>query len=392
MKGRVFPRGETWSYVHDLPPNPVTGKRRQKMKGGFRLEGEAAKAMVTSIDKVNKGKYVENKSMTVAEYLTLYLEVHAEPNFKPTSYDTEKTIIESRIIPVLGKTKLQELSPLAIKQFYAGLSKKYSSDYVRNIHGVMRRAMRLAYTDFELLEANIMDKVKTPKVEKKEMDFWTLEEWTHFLDVASYHRHYIFFSLAIRAGMRRGEVLGLRWRDIDFNRKTITVQQQVNWTRAGIIFQKVPKTKGSNRKVELDEFLIQELKERRKVVVANKLQLGEAYSKHDLVCCYENGEPLKPKRIEEAMDVLSRKAEVKKIRIHDLRHTHASFLLYIGTNPKVAAERLGMSPQQFNERYSHLLPTMQKETVSRIEEALKAQLETKTNEESVSKSVDKKLS
>jgi len=105
-------------------------------------------------------------------------------------------------------------------------------------------------------------------------------------------------------------------------------------------------------------------------VLENKLRLGKDFMDHDLVCCYENGEPVKPKRITEGMEVLTRKAGIKKIRVHDLRHTHASFLLYLNINPKVAAERMGMSVQMFNSRYSHLLPTMQKEAVNLIEERL----------------------
>lgn len=102
-----------------------------------------------------------------------------------------------------------------------------------------------------------------------------------------------------------------------------------------------------------------------------EFEYGDGYENNDLVCCYPNGGYIKPKRITEGMDVLVRKAEVKKIRFHDLRHTHASFLLRIGINPKVAAERLGMTPAMFNERYSHLLPTMQDEAVDKIEAELK---------------------
>jgi len=370
MKGSVKQGEKSWYYVIDLPKDPVTGKRRQRLKRGFRTEGEAEAACAEEITRINKGLFVEETKMTLADYFKLYLEVHAEPNFKPTSYDTEKTIIEGRINPDIGHHVFQKITPLIIKQYYAKLSKTYSSDYVRNIHGVMRRAFRVAYAELELIPANIMEKVKTPKIQKKEMQFWDESEWTKFLQVSFDHVHYIFFALAIRAGMRRGEVLGLRWKDIDFNKKVLTVQQTVNWTRNGLIFQPVPKTEGSNRKVELDSLLLNELKERRKQVLENKLRLGKDFMDHDLVCCYENGEPVKPKRITEGMEVLTRKAGIKKIRVHDLRHTHASFLLYLNINPKVAAERMGMSVQMFNSRYSHLLPTMQKEAVNLIEERL----------------------
>ena len=93
-----------------------------------------------------KGLDVKTTNITLKDYLYEYLETHAKPNFKPTSYDTEKTIIEARIIPALSKVKLQALTPRTIKSFYAELRKKYSKDYVKNIHGVLKRALRLAYT------------------------------------------------------------------------------------------------------------------------------------------------------------------------------------------------------------------------------------------------------
>lgn len=371
MKGHTILRGKSWYYVIDIPEDPVTGKRRQKWKGGFATEKIAEAACTEEINRINKGLYVEDSSMTLAAYLQLYLETHAEPNFKPTSYDTERTVIEARIIPEIGKLKLQKLTALAIKQFYAKLSKKYSSAYVKNIHGTLRRALRLAYTDYDLLPTNVMDKVKTPALEKKEMLFWTFDEWMKFIKSAEGHVHFIVFSMGVYTGMRRGEILGLRWKDIDFDKQTLTINQTLNWTRKGVIIQPSAKTSASNRIVELDSYLIEDLKARKLQVDSLKKLYGSDYEKHDLVCCYEQGGKIKPKRITEAFTVLTKKAELKKIRFHDLRHTYASFLLSLDINPKVAAERMGMSPQMFNTRYSHLLPTMQKDAVSKIEKHIR---------------------
>ncbi len=374
MRGHVYQRGKTYTYVIDLPPNPLTGERRQKSKGGFKTEKEAWTACHLKIAEIEKGQHVDESKITIREYLQEYLETHAKPNFKPTSYDTEKTIIEARIIPALGKIRLQALTPRAIKAFYAELRKTYSKEYVKNIHGVLKRALRLAYTESGLLSEDIMSKVsmrsKVNSNEQKEMQFWSVEEFTKFLEVSKGHVHYIVFSLAIYTGMRRGEILGLRWKDIDFENKELKVIQTANWTRSGLVIQR-PKTNNSIRRVKLFQAVIDDLQERYEQVQKLKAEYGDAYEDNDLVCCYPSGGYIKPKRITEGMEVLVRKAGVKKIRFHDLRHTHASFLLKIGINPKVAAERLGMTPAMFNERYSHLLPTMQDEAVDRIEAELK---------------------
>ncbi|UMY53169.1 site-specific integrase [Paenibacillus peoriae] len=382
MKGHVYQRGKTWTYIIDLPSDPLTGGRRQKTKGGFKSEKEAWKACHLKIAEIEKGTYIDDSKITITEYLLEYLETHAKPNFKPTSFDTEKTIIEARIIPVLGKIRLQSLTPRIIKTFYADLRKSYSKEYVKNIHGVLKRALRLAYTESGLLSEDIMSKVsmrnKVNANEQKEMQFWTIEEFTQFLDSSRDHVHFIVFSLAVYTGMRRGEILGLRWSDIDFEQKELRVIQTANWTRNGLVIQR-PKTNDSIRRVKLFQLIIDDLRLRQEQIKEHKKQYGETYEDNDLVCCYPWGGYIKPKRITEGMDVLVRKAGVKKIRFHDLRHTHASFLLRIGINPKVAAERLGMTPAMFNERYSHLLPTMQDEAVDRIEAELNHYVEKNSN-------------
>ncbi len=147
MKGHVYLRGKTYTYVFDLPADPLSGERSQKSKGGFKTEKEAWSACRKAMSDAEKGLDLKQSKITLAEYLMEYLETHAKPNFKPTSYDTEKTIIEARIIPALGKIKLQSLTPRTIKSFYAELRTKYSKDYVKNIHGVLKRALRLAYTE-----------------------------------------------------------------------------------------------------------------------------------------------------------------------------------------------------------------------------------------------------
>lgn len=378
MRGRVFQRGKSWYYVHDLPPDPATGRRRQTTKGGFELKTEAESAMVESINKVNRGLYVEEDKITLKEYLEMYLD-HIKPNYKPTAYDTDRTIIEARIMPDLGRIKLQKLTPLSITQFYTKLHKTYSSEYVKNIHAVLRRALRQAYI-WDLLPTNIMDKVKTPKVERKEMEFWTMEECLQFLSVAEGHCHYIVYSLAIHTGMRRGEVLGLRWRDIDFERKTLTVVQTVNHTREGVIIQ-TPKTKQSSRKIAIGDTLIAALQERRKVVNEQRMKNRKTYKNHDLVCCYEDGSPIKPKRITESFELLTKRAALPKIRFHDLRHSHASMLLHMGVNVKAAAERLGHSNVQiFLDRYAHLMDNMQRDVADLLEMSM--------SQISVSKAVD----
>lgn len=367
MKGRTFKRGSTWTYVVDIPPDPVSGARRQKKKGGFPTQQAAEYACAELIASMGKNTYVPDNNITVKELLETWLEEYAKPNYKLTVYDVESTIVNKRIIPVIGKQRVQQIKPLSIARFYNELSKKYSPDYVRHIHAILRKAFRLA-CKWEMISTNPIEKVEAPKLRKTEMKIWTMEECLHFLNVAEGHVHYIVYSLAIHTGMRRGEVLGLRWKDIDWSGQALTIQQTVNWTPSqGIIIQDT-KTSSSTRRISIGFMLIEDLKKHVETIEANKERFGENYQDYDLVCCYENGEPIKPRRITDTFAHLTNKAGLPKIRFHDLRHSHASMLLNNGVNPKIGAERLGHSSVQiYLDRYSHLLPDMQRGAVDLVE-------------------------
>ncbi|WP_440960589.1 tyrosine-type recombinase/integrase [Paenibacillus nitricinens] len=372
MKGKVFKRGKTWTYVVDLPPDPATGQRNQKKKGGFPSQKEADRALVALLASVHKGDYVPENNLTITAFFEIWLKEYALQKYKATVFDVEESIINSRIIPVIGRQKLQQIKPLTINRFYNGLLEKYSPDYVRHIHAILRKAFRQA-VKWEMIASNPMEKVEAPKLRRKEMKTWSMEQCLHFLDTAKGHVHYIVFSLAIHTGMRKGEVLGLRWGDIDWEGKSLKIQQTVNWTPSkGIIFQDT-KTSSSARRIPIGDMLISDLKERLQIIKNEKEEIGvENYKDHDLVCCYGNGEPIKPRRVTETFAFLTEKSELPKIRFHDLRHSHASMLLNNGINAKIGAERLGHSSVQiYLDRYSHLLPDMQRDAADLIDTKMK---------------------
>ncbi|HEY9746131.1 MAG TPA: Arm DNA-binding domain-containing protein, partial [Oculatellaceae cyanobacterium] len=137
MRGHVYQRGKTWTYVIDLPRDPVTGKRRQKSKGGFKTEKEAWAACRNEIARIEKGQNVQDENMLYRDFLGIWLEEYAKSKLKPTVYETNKQIIEKRIVPELGNLKLRELTPLRIQRFYNKLLGTYSPDYVKTIHSVV---------------------------------------------------------------------------------------------------------------------------------------------------------------------------------------------------------------------------------------------------------------
>jgi len=369
MRGHVYQRGKTWTYVIDLPRDPITGKRRQKSKGGFKTEKEAWAACRNEIIRIERGQNTQDENMLYRDFLKIWLEEYAKSKLKPTTYENNKQIIDTRIIPELGNLKLRELTPLRIQRFYNKILATYSPDYVKTIHSVVSKTLRQAYK-WDMLSTNIMEKVDPPRVPKKEMKIWTLDQCQKFLETCKGHQMYIVFSLAIWTGMRRGEILGLRWKDIDLENKTISVQQTLSWTPTeGIIFQDT-KTARSNRSIVIPDILLADLKTHKKLIAEQKIANGNKYQDYGLVCCLTDGRPIKPRYLLEHFDDLIKKAGLPKIRFHDLRHTHATLLIHLKVHPKIAAERLGQSTSMFTDRYAHVIESMQKEVAASIDRAV----------------------
>ncbi|MDR9796318.1 site-specific integrase [Aeribacillus pallidus] len=207
--------------------------------------------------------------------------------------------------------------------------------------------------------------IEKHKWDSKEITIWNLQQVTSFLKVAKSSPYYIAFFLAVMTGMRQGEILGLCWKDIDFENEYLYVRQTL--THDGKEFKDGAKSKASNRSIGLDIHTISVLKQERKKVAANKLKYRIAYNNFDLVVCNSKGKPINPRNLLRSFNNLVTKANLPKIRFHDLRHTNASLILQQGKNIKLISERLGDSSVKITlDTYSHVLPNMQKEASHRL--------------------------
>jgi integrase len=194
------------------------------------------------------------------------------------------------------------------------------------------------------------------------------------LRAASDSRLSLPILLAVTTGLRRGEILGLRWKDVDFQNSSLAVRQSLEQTRDGLTF-KQPKTAKGRRVVALPTLAVEGLKRHKLKQVTTKLAFGAAYQDHDLVCARDDGTPWPPDTFSSAFVGLIRREEVQTVRFHDLRHTHATQLLRQGVHPKVVSERLGHATVGITlDVYSHVLPGMQAEAASRTDAALRAAL------------------
>jgi len=200
------------------------------------------------------------------------------------------------------------------------------------------------------------------------MQTWSAKEVSAFLVHTSQDRLSAIWVLAVTTGMRRGELLGLKWKDIDFNRSALSVRRSLVSVEYELAFS-TPKTEKSRRVIALDTTTLGALAKHRRSQAAEKLAFGPGYDNSDLVFCQENGEPFHPDRLTKVFRATVQQTELPVIRLHDLRHTHATLALQAGIHPKVVSERLGHSTVAMTlDTYSHTVPSMQSDAAERIAE------------------------
>lgn len=365
MQGRVFRRrGKRWAYTVDVGADPATGKRRQQSKGGFATKAEADKELRKLLTSVEEGTYVGPAPTTLAEYLEGWL-VTTKPRLRETTWYSYELAVK-RVTAELGAVKLQALTPLQIETCYARLmasggqrGRPLAPKTVRNVHIVLHRALSDAER-LGVVSRNAAHAAKAPTAQRSDMVTWTSEQLSAFLDQVGADRLYAAYVVLATTGMRRGEVLGLRWSDVDLDGRRLSVAQTLT-TMNDEVFLGPTKTNRSRRNVALDPATVDALKAHRRAQAQERLLAGELWdASHGLVFCHEDGTPLHPDRFTAAFKRHVRDAGLPTLRgPHGLRHTWATLALRAGVHPKVVSDRLGHSTIAVTiDTYSHVAPSL----------------------------------
>jgi len=372
MRGHIRKRGKnSWSLVVELGRDPLTGTRRQKWitVRGTRKQAEARLSEV--ISSLERGAYVEPTRDTIAEYLAKWLEVYAVPNVSENTLNGYTINVRKHIIPYIGRIPLKDLRPAHVQELYSGLlASGLSPKSVRYVHTTLHEALKHAVR-WELIPRNVTEAVTPPRVPRHEITVLEPRQVTAILKALQDTRLYMPVLLAVSTGMRRGEIFGLRWPDVNFERGLIHIARSMLRVENGAPVWGTTKTEGSRRSISLPAMTIRALREHERAQDVFKRVHGSAYRNHGLVVCLEDGRAWDlsnfASAFRRAMDGLG----FKGIRFHDLRHTHATMLLKEGVHPKIVSERLGHATVQMTlNTYSHVLPEMQKEAASRIDDLL----------------------
>jgi integrase len=266
---------------------------------------------------------------------------------------------------------LQKLTAQHIQAFYTKkLNDGLSPTSVNGLHAVLHKGLDDAVR-FGIIARNVCDAVSPPRRAHYEIQPLSMEQSQQLLAAAKGHPLEALFVLALTTGMRRGEILALKWQDIDFTHNTLHVRRIFTRRPGNRYIEAEPKTEKSRRSIMLASLVVELLKEHRTRQLDAKLQAGDAWQDYGLVFCTSVGTPLNPNKVIDRFKTLLKKAGLPPIRFHDLRHSAATILLSMGIHPKVVQELLGHNQISMTmDIYSHVMPTMQKDAMSKLNDAL----------------------
>jgi integrase len=368
MKGHIRERSPGhWAIVVDVR-DPQTGKRKRcwhSFRGGKR---EAQIECSRLISELQGGTNIDPSRLTVAAFLNRWIE-HMRGQVSPRSHERYAEIARKNVAPLLGAIGLTKLQPAHISAAYAkalasgrrdgqgGLSPRT----VHHMHRVLRQALQQAVR-WQMLVRNPADMVKPPKVERKQMRTLDADGTVALIEAARGSDIFVPILLGVLCGLRRGEVAALRWRSVDLDTGTLAVVASTEQTDRGVREKETKSGKG--RAVVLPALVAEELRAHRLRQAETLLQLGVRLSGNHHVVARADGLPLQPRSLTHAFVKFIRLHGLQPIRLHDLRHSHATHMLAAGVHPKIAQERLGHSSVSVTiDLYSHVLPGMQAEVV-----------------------------
>jgi integrase len=364
-KGFIRPRGKTFTAYWNLL-DPATGKWKQHTRGGFKTKGAAQQFLNGVLGKVADNSWRPDKPLTVSQLLNdHWLPAQEARGLRPATLAQYRRVADAWIKPRVGEVKVAALTPAHVNAMVDGLRTDTSS---RKRDGLSPRSAQLSVgllkaackwaLENGLVGRNPLVGVRRPSARSKTMTAWSVDEARAFLKATADDQLASVWALALTRGLRRGELCGLRWSDIDLDPGRIAITR----TRVVVDGRAVdsdPKTAAGVRSVPLDPSLVTLLRPRRVQQSAEKLAAGPAYSDGGYVVSDELGEPIHPDTLSERFDKAVKAAQLRRIRLHDCRHTAASLMLASGVPVKVVSEMLGhSSPTITLSIYAHTLPGM----------------------------------
>ncbi|MEG2908896.1 MAG: tyrosine-type recombinase/integrase [Erysipelotrichaceae bacterium] len=358
-------KSNRWYFVANLGYDS-NGNRLRHWGRGFPSQKEAKSAYDDYMNNFSKTSIKMNSTMSYEEFFYKYFEPDYKRSVKKSTYENRISSMEKHF-KFFYKRKLKDIKAPLIKEWQNKLSETYSSAYIRLIFGMFQMSLDLA-VKLELLQTNIAKKVGNVKKEKKTVDFWTKEEFEKVIttfNINNYYEHYAFTTIwfLFMTGLRIGEARAITWNDIDFNNNSVSITKSMYYKNVKEFYINPPKTKAGIRTLALDTDTIRILTHWKSVQNKNITT--------DFVLSY-NELPTNKSTLRRILQKHSKLAEVHDIKIHALRHSHASLLISMGENALIIKDRLGHEDVETTlGTYGHLYPNMNREVATKLSNLIK---------------------
>ncbi|MER5739810.1 tyrosine-type recombinase/integrase [Streptomyces sp. NPDC002262] len=359
--------GRYQAAVYVLQPD---GTRARKFAYG-KTWAECDAKRRALLDKVDNGVPVPTRSMKLSEWLPYWLDNIVKPRRKKTTAAKYEVHVRLYLVPMLGSKRLESLGVADVRRFLVQLEKKTSAATAKESHRVLRTALTAACRE-ELVSRNVATLVEPPTVAARELSPWSLDETLDFLAAARKDPLYAAFVLAIALGFRRGEVVGLRWENVDLDKREIRVRTQRQRV-AGEVYEDDPKGRRRKQTLPLPSICVAPLRWQRLKQAAARERAGEKWTETGYVFTTRTGQPIEPRNLYRSFTRVAKNAGLRVVRLHDARHGTATLLTAAGVPPRVVMEILGHSQIAVTMNvYTHVVQDTQREAVSHVDRLLRS--------------------
>ena len=343
---------------------------RRTYKGKKITSKKDAKAALTELEnEVLQGTYIKPSNTLYKDFMADWLE-DKKSRVKKGTYQNYSALVNNHILPMrknakdktvgLGSLKLENITPRHIQDLYNYLTESASlaDENIQKCHTIINESLKRAKA-WKMISDNPAELVDRPTARKTEMQVWSLEESQQFLKAAEKDPLYIVFLLALTTGMRQGEILGLRWKDVDKVNRILSVTQILS--HDGKELEPGAKTTSGERPIRIDEHTMNALEAHRKKTLEKRVENADVYEDKGLVVHTKFGKPVTPRNVTRSFKRIIKAAGLREIRFHDLRHTHVTFLIKNRESAQAIAERLGWSDTRMIDKYAHIRPDIQED-------------------------------
>jgi integrase len=370
-EGTIYPRknkdGKVTSYRASYWVHTSDGPKRRYISA--KTKKEVARKLREILHAMDSGTFVDAGQLTVEEYLDRWLKDSVKDTVRTSTYQRYEQVVRLHLIPSLGRLKLKDLNPVHVQRLYRDrLDSGLSPGTARKIHNVLHKALAQA-VKWGLMPRNATEATNPPKEIFEEINPLSAEEAHRLIEAAREDPLEALYVLAIHTGMRQGELLALKWENIDLESGVINVKRTLTKDKGRLLFGE-PKSAKGRRRIDLTDAAVAALRAHLSRQMGDMQRLGDLYQDQGLVFTTNTGAPISPSNLRQrSFDKLLKKAGVRAIRFHDLRHTCATLLLRREIHPKYVQELLGHANIKMTlDRYSHFIPGMGRRTAQVMEE------------------------